>query len=165
MTLLCSSPCICRLSQACILRETSTKPLRMLTHLLTVFSVLLHFLTASSCQLCLLQTAISSRLFPSALLYQLNLFWLSSLPSFHLLIADCVLLWTAISSRLFSSATLCQLTFSVFSGTSLPSSTSFVWVSRHLAYIFYSSVYDQFLLWHHWFLCVYFVQSSSKVES
>ena len=35
MTLLCSSPCICRLSRACILRETSTKALGMLTHLLT----------------------------------------------------------------------------------------------------------------------------------
>ena len=35
MTLLCSSPCICRLSLACILRETSTKPLGMLTHFLT----------------------------------------------------------------------------------------------------------------------------------
>ena len=35
VTLLCSSPCIYRLSRACILRETSTKPLGMLNHLLT----------------------------------------------------------------------------------------------------------------------------------
>ena len=35
VTLLCSSPCICWLSWACILRETSTKPLGMLNHLLT----------------------------------------------------------------------------------------------------------------------------------
>ena len=41
VTLLCSSPCICRLSQTCILCETSTKPLGMLTHFLTVFSALL----------------------------------------------------------------------------------------------------------------------------
>ena len=46
VTLLCSSPCICRLSRACILRETSTKPLGMLTHLLTA---LLLLLTASFC--------------------------------------------------------------------------------------------------------------------
>ena len=31
VTLLCCSPCICRLSRACILRETSTKPLTILT--------------------------------------------------------------------------------------------------------------------------------------
>ena len=33
--LLCSSPCICRLSRVCILNETSTKPSGMLIHLLT----------------------------------------------------------------------------------------------------------------------------------
>ena len=41
VTLLCGSPCICRLSRACILRETSTKPLGMWTHFLIVFSALL----------------------------------------------------------------------------------------------------------------------------
>ena len=35
VTLLCSSPCICMLSRACILRETSTKPLWTLTHFST----------------------------------------------------------------------------------------------------------------------------------
>ena len=46
VTLLCSSPCICRLSRACILCETST----MLTHILTALlpsSHCLHLLTVS----------------------------------------------------------------------------------------------------------------------
>ena len=53
VTLLCSSPYICRLSRACILRETSTKPLEILTHLLTVFSALL------PSSHCLLQPTVS----------------------------------------------------------------------------------------------------------
>ena len=38
VTLLCSSPCICRLSRAHILRETSTKLQRMLTHLFALIN-------------------------------------------------------------------------------------------------------------------------------
>ena len=46
VTLLCSSPYINRLTRACILRETSTKPLEMLTHLW------LSSLAASFCRPC-----------------------------------------------------------------------------------------------------------------
>ena len=53
--ILCSSPCICMLSRACILRETSTKSLGMLTNLLTVV------LPSSRCFL-LLTVSFSGRL-------------------------------------------------------------------------------------------------------
>ena len=46
VTHFCTSPCICRLSWACVLRETSTKPLGILTHLW------LSSLTASFCRPC-----------------------------------------------------------------------------------------------------------------
>ena len=69
VTPLCRSPCICRLSRAYILRETSTKRLRMLTYLLTVFSTLL------PSSHCLLLSTVSS----SGQLSQANC---SLLPSF-----------------------------------------------------------------------------------
>ena len=50
VTLLCISPCICRLSRTFILRETSTKPLGVLTHLLTALLPSSH---------CLLQLTVS----------------------------------------------------------------------------------------------------------
>ena len=55
VTPLCSFSCICRLSRACILRETSTKPRGMLTHLW------LCSLTTSFCWPSFPWTAISSR--------------------------------------------------------------------------------------------------------
>ena len=107
-TLLCSSASICRLSQACILRETSTKLLRMLTHLFAWVN------PASVGQLVLAVVFLTS---VESLLCPADIF---SLPPS----ADCVLPWTAISSRLVSSAFLCQLPLSVFSGSFLSSSTS-----------------------------------------
>ena len=85
MTHLCSSSCICRLLRACILRETSTKPLGMLTHLLiALFPSLDRPVSISlspSADCVLLSTALSSRLFSSVLVCQL--LSLSSLgPSF-----------------------------------------------------------------------------------
>ena len=58
VALLRCSPCICRLSKACILRETSTKPLGMLTHLLTA-------LLTSSYSLLLLCPSLDSHLKPT----------------------------------------------------------------------------------------------------
>ena len=63
----CSFPCICRLLRAFILRETSTKPGGMLTHLW------LCSLTASFCWSSFLWTAISSRLVSCAQRCQLAL--------------------------------------------------------------------------------------------
>ena len=58
VTILCSFLCICRLSRACILRETSTKPRGMLTHLW------LCSLTASFCR----PSSLVSYLKPTVLL-------------------------------------------------------------------------------------------------
>ena len=44
VTRMCRYPCICRLSRACILHETSTKPQGMLTHLLTALLLSSHCL-------------------------------------------------------------------------------------------------------------------------
>ena len=66
----CSFPYICRLSRACILRETSTKPRGMLTRLW------LCSLTAPFCWPPFPWTAISSRPSSSALLCQLVSFCL-----------------------------------------------------------------------------------------
>ena len=108
VALLCSSPCICSLSRACILRETSTKPIRMLTH----HFVLVYPASVGKQVLAVVfVTSVDSLLCPADIL--------SVPPS-----ADCVPLWTAISSRLFSSAFLCQLPLSVFSGTFVPPYTS-----------------------------------------
>ena len=87
-----SFPCICRLSRACILRETSTKPLTMLTSLALVnpASVGQQVLAVA------FLTSVDSLLFPT---------YIFSLPPS----ADCVILRTASSSRLVSSALLCQL--------------------------------------------------------
>ena len=120
---LCSSPCICRLSRACILRETSTKPLTQ---------------QRSS------RVGQPGLCGSTGLLSRLSDFcWLSSLPCFYLLTAsfcwlchslDCYLKLTVLFFLALSTA------FSVFSRTFLPSSTSglagdlalrpFVWVSR-----------------------------------
>ena len=69
VTLLYSSPCICRLSRACILRETSTKPLGMLTHLLTAL------LPSSHCLLPLtvILSQLDSYLKPTVFFCQLTL--------------------------------------------------------------------------------------------
>ena len=61
------SPCICRLSPACILRETSTKAIRNATHLW------LSSLTASFCWPSFPWTAISLWLVSSALRCRLHL--------------------------------------------------------------------------------------------
>ena len=119
---LCSSLCICRLSWACILRETSTKPLTMLT---------------SSCvgQPGLCRSAdLSSRLS--------DFCWLSSLPELHLLTAFFRWLWYSLDSCVKPTSLSCHFStpLSVFFRTLLPSYTSglagdlvlraFEWVSR-----------------------------------
>ena len=74
VTPFCSFLCICRRSRVCILRETPTKPVGMITHLW------LSSLTASFCWPTFPWTAILCRPSSSALLYQMTL---SSLgPSF-----------------------------------------------------------------------------------
>ena len=91
------SPCICRLSPACILRETSTKG----TNNADIFS---RWLTRPLCR----SSGLSSRLS--------DFCWLSSLPCFHLLLPPSAdrPLWTATSGWLLSTALRCQPPLFVF---------------------------------------------------
>ena len=78
--LLCSSLCICRLSRACILHETSTKPLGMLTHLFALVNL----------------ASVGQQVFAVVFLTSVETLFSALLTSPHYLL-------------LFSAALLCQL--------------------------------------------------------
>ena len=125
--LLCNSPCICRLSQACICVKVPQSHLGMLTHFALVNPAPVG-------------QQVLAAAFRTSVDWSPLISWLTCSVDWSLLLssADCVVLLTDLSCWLISTAPFCWLSPSGLSWTFLPSSTSglvgdlahrpFVWV-------------------------------------